>query len=89
MATVCDMEEKTNKKEVSVTMQCESHRGTNVELRLLQEHAIATQHAMDVDVQLEAIDKHRRNLLEELCHVNESNLETEFTTDNWVDQVNR
>ncbi len=66
-----------------MTIQCESHHGTDVESSLLQEHT--TQHATDVDVQLEAIDKHRCILLEEHCHVNESNLQTEVTTDKWVD----
>ncbi len=54
----------------------------------LQERASATGARNDVDVQLEAIDKRRRNLMADLCRINESNLQTEFTTEEWVNRVN-
>ncbi len=54
----------------------------------MQERASATGATSDVHVQLEAINKRRCNLLEDLCRINESNLQTEFTTEQWENRLN-
>ena len=83
------IEEKTDKEEVSVMMVGVSPHGPNIKSTSLQEPTDATHTTRNVDVQLEAINKHCHNLLEKLCHVNERNLQNESTTEEWVDRTNR
>ncbi len=54
----------------------------------MQEHASATDATSNVHIQLEAINKRRHNLLEDLCRINESNLQMEFTTEQWENRLN-